>query len=207
MNRPNPTVRRDAGFTLIEMVVVIFIIGIIVSFATLSVRHSETGTLQEEVRRLQALTQLASDEAVLQAEELAIEVYRNGYRFLRLEQADTAWQWTPVEGDAVLRPRCLPDNVTLAAEIEGAQAQLEKFDCAQMQLGGEDAAGVDQPEPARNYVDEDKEPPRIFLLSSGEMTPFAVTLSLPEPKHYLRLEGELTGKLQLFTPGDDKERS
>jgi general secretion pathway protein H len=207
MKRPSPTVRRDAGFTLIEMVVVIFIIGIIVSFATLSVRHSEGSTLQEEVRRFQTLLQLASDEAVLQSEELAIEIYRNGYRFLRLEQAETAWQWTPVEGDAVLRARCLPENVTLAAEIEGAQAQLEKIDCAKMQLGGEDTDGEDKPDVARSYIDEDKEPPRIFLLSSGEMTPFNVKLSLPDATQYLRLEGELTGKLQLFTPGDDKERS
>mgnify|MGYP000082405107 CR=1 FL=1 len=51
-------------------------------------------------------------------------------------------------------------------------------------------------------------PPRIFLLSSGEMTPFELTLSLPD-KTSARLAGELTGKLTqpASDEKDEKKRS
>ena len=192
------------GFTLIELMVVIFIIGIISSFATLSVGQSHTRVLQDEVKRMQSLLTLASDEAVLQSEELAIEVYRNGYRFMFLAQSKDAWEWQPVQDNAIFRARCFPEGVELAAEIEGRSAALEHFDCT---VAATDPEKVKEEKPASNkFSKADDVPPRIFLLSSGEMTPFNLTLSLPD-KSSLRLVGELTGKLTQPAPGDDKKPS
>ena len=198
-----------AGFTLIELMVVIFIMGIVASFATLSVGQSQTRVLQDEVKRLQSLLTLGSDEAVLQSEEFAIEVYRNGYRFMQLEQTDQEWAWQPVRGNAIFRARCFPEGVALAAEIEGTPAPLEILDCAAevAKLDAEKAEVETSTSKGLNAAEEDV-PPRIFLLSSGEMTPFELTLSLPD-KTSARLAGELTGKLTQPSPGekDDKKRS
>ena len=188
--------------------VVIFIIGIVASFATLSVGQSHTRVLQDEVKRLQSLLTLGSDEAVLQSEELAIEVYRNGYRFMHLEQSKDEWQWQPIQDNAIFRARCFPEGVELAAEIEGTPTLLEHFDCA-----ADAAKKVDVEKNAKDEISvtdkfskPEDVPPRIFLLSSGEMTPFELTLSLPD-KSSSRLVGELTGKLTQPAPGDDKKRS
>ena len=198
--------RRCAGFTLIELMVVIFIIGIISSFATLSVGQSHTRVLQDEVKRIQSLLTLASDEAVLQSEELAIEVYRNGYRFMQLAQAKDAWEWQPVQDNAIFRARCFPEGVELAAEIEGTPAVLERFDCA-AEAAKADTEKAKEEKPVTNKFSKAEDvPPRIFLLSSGEMTPFNLTLSLPD-KSSSRLVGELTGKLTQPAPGDDKKPS
>lgn len=200
--------RHGTGFTLIELMVVIFIIGIVASFATLSVGQSHTRVLQDEVKRLQSLLTLGSDEAVLQSEELAIEVYRNGYRFMHLEQSKDEWQWQPIQDNAIFRARCFPEGVELAAEIEGTPTLLEHFDCA-----ADAAKKVDVEKNAKDEISvtdkfskPEDVPPRIFLLSSGEMTPFELTLSLPD-KSSSRLVGELTGKLTQPAPGDDKKRS
>jgi general secretion pathway protein H len=202
-----PSARHARGFTLFEMVVVVFIIGVIVSFTTLSVGVSTTRVVQEEVQRLQRLMTLASDESVLQTQELALEVYRNGYRFMQLVQAQQSWSWEPLAEDAVFRPRCLPEGMQIEAEIEGVGASLERVDCAQFSAPPEkEDADKDVATIQKSRLDEDKEPPRIFVLSSGEMTPFELKVSLPDDKTYLRLVGELTGKMTTRTPDDDKQR-
>jgi len=198
---------RSAGFTLIEMMVVIFIIGIVASFATLTVGQSQTRVLQDEMKRLQSLLTLGSDEAVLQTEEFALEVYRNGYRFMHLEQAQQQWEWQPVQDNAIFRARCFPDGVELAAEIEGTPAVLERLDCAAAAAAADAEKNKEEKFASDTLKKPEDVPPRIFLLSSGEMTPFELTLSLPDKKSSSRLVGELTGKLTLPTPDDDKKRS
>ena len=199
---------RCAGFTLIELMVVIFIIGIVAGFATLSVGQSQSRVLQDEVKRLQSLLTLASNEAVLQSEEFAIEVYRNGYRFMHLEQMEREWAWQPVQDKSIFRARCFPEGVALAVEIEGIPTLLENLDCA-AEAAKLDAEKAQEEKTVADKFDKPEEaPPRIFLLSSGEMTPFELTLSLPD-KSSSRLVGELTGKLTQPAPGegDAKKRS
>jgi general secretion pathway protein H len=113
-------VRHQYGFTLLELLTVLLIIGIIVSFAGLSVGQHSSRTLQEEAERLHSLLRLASEEAVLQGHELALEFSREDYRFMILE-GDT---WQPVEDDKLLRQRELPPNVELHLELEGVPADF-----------------------------------------------------------------------------------
>ncbi len=202
--------RRCAGFTLIELMVVIFIIGIIAGYATLSVGQSHTRVLQDEIKRLQSLLTLAGDEAVLQSEELAIEVYRNGYRFMHLEQVEQEWEWQPVLDNAIFRVRCFPEGIELGAQIEGTPAVLEQLDCAAEAAKSDKEKNPDGIKDEKSVTNKSTKPedipPRIFLLSSGEMTPFELTLSLPD-KSSLRLAGDLTGKLTQPVPGDAKKQS
>ena len=84
---------------------------------------------------------------------------------------------------------------------------LERFDCA-AEAAKVDAEKKDNEEKsvATKFSKDEDVPPRIFLLSSGEMTPFNLTLSLPD-KTSSHLEGDLTGKLTQSAPGDDKKPS
>ena len=58
--------RQQAGFTLLEMMVVVVIIGIIMSFATLSIGGGDrrADELKREAQRFMALLELASSEAI-----------------------------------------------------------------------------------------------------------------------------------------------
>ncbi len=199
--------RRTRGFTLIEIIVVIFIIGIVVSFATLSVNVSTTRVVPSEVQRLESLMALASDEAVLQTQEMALEVYRNGYRFMELMQADQSWKWQPLQDDAQFRPRCFPEGVTMEAVIEGLEAPLDTVDCTKFTAPADETSSEEKATVQKSRLDEDKEPPRVFLLSSGEMTPFDLKVAMQgEKKNYLHLVGDLTGKIVTRTPDEDEKR-
>lgn len=199
--------RAQSGFTLIELMVVITIIAIIAGFATLSVGQGAGRIVQDETNRLRSLLTLAGEEAVMQSEELAVEIFSNGYRFLALNQSGEKWQWQVISDNPIFRARCFPQDIALEADIEGVEAPLEKLDCAaeakraDPQELEKDAASVE------SIVDkEEKIPPRVFLLSSGEMTPFELTLSLADKSNAQHLTGELTGKLDVRSP-DEKKKS
>jgi general secretion pathway protein H len=102
---------RGRGFTLLEVLVVVFIIGVVATLALLSVDNSAgDDRLQREARRLNALLGIAGEEAVLFGVELGFEVTRDGYRFMRLDDDG----WTPITAsDHPLRPRTLDETLTL----------------------------------------------------------------------------------------------
>lgn len=110
--------KGQVGFTLIELLIVLVIIGITVSFAVLSIGlNNEADRVEVEARRLVALMQLASDEAVLSSNQLAMQIESDRYRFIRLHGT----QWRPVEGDDVFRERRLPEESRMLLKIEGEQ--------------------------------------------------------------------------------------
>ncbi|PIY20890.1 MAG: type II secretion system protein GspH [Deltaproteobacteria bacterium CG_4_10_14_3_um_filter_60_8] len=165
---------RRAGFTLIEVLVVLVIISIVLGVVTLNVDHRRDD-VAEAVRRLGAIVRLASEEAVLRSRELAMQVEPGGYRFLEIGKDG----FVPVEGDEVLRPRQLPEGLELTLALEGEPVQL---------VAAEEADGK-----------EDQRPARIFLLSSGEVTPFELRLHDPYTEVVWVVAGELTGAITVQT--------
>ena len=147
-NRPVAFSVRNAGFTMLELMVVLVLIGIIFTFAMLSFGGDDIAELMEgETRRLAALVRLATDEAVMRGDEFGIRFTDEGYEFLVLQQ--TGWQ-TPVD-DKLLRSYSLPADVEMRLQLEGDAMVYP---------------GVPS--------DEDAITPQVFILSSGEVTPFTV---------------------------------
>jgi general secretion pathway protein H len=107
------------GFTLIELLVVTVILGIIISFATLSMSSGGAAAeTRREAERLQALLRLASEEAVLFQREIGWRVEANEYRFYRLQDQ----KWKLISGDDQFHPRRLPPELQLELEVEGFAA-------------------------------------------------------------------------------------
>jgi general secretion pathway protein H len=163
-----PPIQR--AFTLIELMVVIVIISIVLTFTTLSIGDGgKQRTLQREAERFAALLTLASEQATMQAQELGVSLGTTQYQFWQLQQRD----WQPLPNDELLRLRTLPAGMVLTVEIEGEKAELSQL------------------------ADQVKQPV-LMILSSGEMTPFVIKFRMETdetPAYVVR--GELTGEMTL----------
>lgn len=146
---------RLRGFTLIEILVVVVIVAILsgVVLANLP-SFARSADLDEEAGRLQALLSLARTESQLQAQEMGFGVVADGYEFFAFD--DISQQWQRIE-QRPLAPRTLPDDVSLSLRIEATDLAL--------------------PAPNDAASDAERRVPTVLLLSSGETTPFELTLT------------------------------
>lgn len=158
---------KQNGFTLLELLVVLFIIGISVTFATLSFSgRAIEDQLDNEARRLKQIMRLAAEESVLQGVELGMKSDGEKYSFLLIGEEG----WVAYEGDTPFKVHSLPDGIQLEVTVEDFSL----------------------PVPEENEL-----LPQIVFLSSGELTPFALDLTAETSKVFYRFSGLLTGEVKM----------
>lgn len=115
--------RRQSGFTLIEVAVVMLVIVIILGLVTVNLNPDQETPVRDEAHRLALLLQTAQQEAILQGKIYAITVERQGYNFQAL---DDNRQFRPVGDEGIFRERTLPPDIVVSSvNIEG-QENIEK---------------------------------------------------------------------------------
>ncbi|MDI9819498.1 MULTISPECIES: type II secretion system minor pseudopilin GspH [unclassified Legionella] len=99
---------RAKGFTLIEILVVLIIIGITIGFALLSFGDfgaSRRATVSAE--QFSTYIKLVQQQAILEMSTLGVQVNQDNYRTFRLER--DSWQLMPEKG--IFHTRYFPENV------------------------------------------------------------------------------------------------
>jgi general secretion pathway protein H len=89
------------GFTLLELLVVMVIIGITLGAVSFNAMPSERQVLQNDAQRIALLLQLARDEAIVRNRPIAVEAEADRYRFLLFEENN----WQVLQQDDLLRER------------------------------------------------------------------------------------------------------
>ena len=100
------TLRANRGFTLVELMVVLVIIGITLGMVSLNAIPSPQQHLQSEASRLALLLQLARDEAIVRNRLVAFEADDMQYRFIVRNET----RWDPILDDDLLRQREFKDG-------------------------------------------------------------------------------------------------
>ena len=93
--------RRGAGFTLIEVLVTLVVIGHAVAVVVVSAWPGPRQGLRDEAERLALLLSLAREEAQVRGTPVRLSADAGGYRF----QVYSGRQWRPLRNDAELRER------------------------------------------------------------------------------------------------------
>jgi general secretion pathway protein H len=150
--------------------VVLVLIGIIFSFAVLSVSRNDLDeAMKHETHRLATLIDMAKDEAVIRGQEFAIHFTGKGYAFLVLRLEG----WQELQDDRLLKSYKLPEGISVRIEVEG------------------DPPGLGQ----QDKKADDTRTPQVYLLSSGEMTPFSATFEAAGARVRYHLKASMLGKL------------
>jgi general secretion pathway protein H len=124
------SVDTQRGFTLIEVMVVVVIIGVLINFVTLSIgRNTPQDQLKEEAQRLSSLIGLASEEALLRSALIGVDINEEAYSFLRLEEGN----WQPMD-DNLFRARQLPEGMVFSIASTQLQGEDQEKDIPEIIL-------------------------------------------------------------------------
>jgi len=146
------------GFTLMEILVVMVIIGIIVAAGTLAMGVlGKDREIEDQTRRFWAVMQQAREEAELQGLDTGVFVSASGYEFVRLEPRLNEWQ--PIEDDQLYAKRDLPEGLKFRAWIDAREIVLKP-----------EAPDWKLKEAQKKFA------PQILVLSSGEIIPFELRI-------------------------------
>ena len=165
-----------AGFTLIEILVVLVIIAVMTTVAVLSlgVLGVDRG-LDTEGERYADVVAAALEQAGLEGRDFGIHFASQSYEVLTY--VPRRQRWESVEDDRLYATHDLAAGVLVHLEIEGKPIVFT-----------EDRPGV-----ARV--------PQVMLFSSGDVSPYRLVLSREGTEATLTIEGASDGTLKVTHPG------
>lgn len=198
------TAPSPKGFSLIEIMVVLFMIGLAVAVVMLNYSGTDYDKLlRKQAQRFQVVFDMASDYAVLNQMQLGlrIEPEKSQYYFMFLNDQD---KWRPISNDKLFAEHQLDEDFYLELELDDLPwlAEDSLFDSG---IFDEELSVSNESTSIGEEEEEEPEPPQVFIFSSGEFTPFSVTFKF-EPQFgdaqpvYFRVNGHEYTPLELEGP-------
>ncbi len=175
-----PALRRGrAGFTLIEILVVLVIIAVLTTIAVLSIGVlGQDRGLDTEGERYGDVLAAALEQAQLEGRDFGIRFGATRYEVLTYVTRRQRWESVP--DDRLYAPHELPAGVSVRLEIEGKPVQFE-----------EDRPGV-------------LRQPQVMLFSSGDASPYRLSLVREGSELAWTAEGAADGTIRVTHPGQER---
>jgi len=160
------------GFTLIEILVVLVIIGVITAGVLLSVNITgRDRELEKESDRLLALFKYTREQAELQTREYGVMFQDDGYEFLTYDTRRATWR--SVFEDDALTARRLPDGLGFRLVVDARPVVLNR------------------PKDAKDKT------PQVMIFSNGDLSSFTATLEREGGARSVTLSEDSKGQVVL----------
>ena len=151
------------GFTLVELLVVMVLVGLLATIGLVTVgTGNQERELQNEVNRLHAVLRMAAEEAVYSNTEIGVTIDDHEYGFLSFNEEEAKWEEVT---QSFLKTYALPDWIVMDLQREGDLQSLVSSNKEQSSQAPADDA-------------ESSVRPDFMLLSSAEVTPFIIGLEI-----------------------------
>lgn len=169
---------------MIEIMVVLVLVGLLASLAVVNLGGgSQQREMTSKIRELYVLMQTASEQAILNNEELGLVIDEQGYRFVVYDEREREWK---TESERLFQGRGFPEWMSVVLFSEDDIPRLASRD------------------------DEDDEDnrlqPDIVFYSSGETTPFELEFQLTQSTDRVySLVADGLNEIEMKTPSDTDE--
>lgn len=163
------------GFSLLELLVVVAIVGIFVGAVVLSMDVVGVDReIRHEVQRLRSIVDLVHEDALMQTRDYGVMFTQTGYKFYVYDYKTLAW--VEVVDDRVLGAHTLPPRLAFELVLDDRLVKL---------VPDFESQDVENPEP------------QVMVLASGEITPFEINVSREEARGHYALTADLDGTLKV----------
>jgi general secretion pathway protein H len=173
---------RPAGFTLIELMVVVFIVGLVTAGAIIAFSGQRNDTeLEREAQRLDALLDYAREQAELQTRDYGFRVNSRSYSFVVFDVLQN--QWRLVDEDDALRERKFPEGIRPQLAVEGRTIVLDKKN-----------PGIDDFKP------------QVMIFANGDLSSFEISLRRDGGEDMARVYTNEQNNIRLLLPGEVEQK-
>jgi len=168
--------RQAAGFTLIEILVVMLIVSVMMGIVVVRLPAvSQSAELTEDSERLLTILNMASDEAIIKGAELGFDIEKGSYQFYEMDSENGKWdllEYSP------FNKRQLSKGVRINIRVEGRSL----------------------------LKDPDSTIPSVLFLSSGETTEAEIDLVESGSNSSLKITSDGVSGFKLDVPGESSSR-
>jgi general secretion pathway protein H len=165
---------RSKGFTLVEILIVMFIITVVVSLTVLSVTSTgRDGQLDEESRRIEGLVGLLHERALLEGRDFGLLIEPTAYGFVVYDTRRSLWM--KLDQESEFRHRDLPKGISFQLQLDSQTVVIKPIDT--------------------NLSNGAPPNPQIAIAASGEGTPFRLILQRDATQAKAAVDGDSLGKV------------
>ncbi len=188
MLRPHHKRNHQQGFTLVEVMLTIVLIGITATIVvmTLPVNKNKATDPDWQAVSFIALLQLAEDQALISGNEYGIVLKEGSYQFTKYNYRKK--KWLPIITGGLSRKRTLSADIRLTKTLKGSV--WDKVDPVdETFIKDDDLVKIKDDKKIKSLK------PQVFVMSSGELTPFTVEFSNYKTKKSSFLSVEMNGDI------------
>ncbi|CAG21748.1 type II secretion system minor pseudopilin GspH [Photobacterium profundum] len=184
--------KRAAGFTLIEMMLVLVLLATSAVAVIISLPESKDDKVKDEAARFYQLVQLLGEDALLNGVDYGIRIELHRYQFLELTRND----WQPIKESKFFTEVDVGEDINLRVEIGGYSWQDKDRLFKPGSLFDEDMFA--------EQTDKNKiKPPQVVVMASGEYTPFTLDFEVDGQNQFWHVQADELGQLFLLHPGEE----